>query len=132
MKKATEKGATCILSKKGSELITSTGAKLPIVCENNLYWFQTPMKKENIKACSVENEDKSDTVVKLSDGDYTSEDWHRILGHVNHNDLLKTSDLVNGMKLTNKKKLPCETCLKAKMTQPACKKPDARESNSTF
>ena len=126
VKKATEKGATCILSKKGSELITSTGAKLPIVCENNLYWFQTPMKKENIKACSVEGEDKSDTVVKLSDGDYTSEDWHRILGHVNHNDLLKTSDLVNGMKLTNKKKLPCETCLKAKMTQPVCKKPDAR------
>ena len=41
VKKASLKGASCLFSADGGELITSTGTKLPIISRNNIYWFDT-------------------------------------------------------------------------------------------
>ncbi len=48
------------------------------------------------------------------------------MGHCNYSDVIKTENVVEGMKLSNKQKLDCTTCLLGKMTQNTNKKSDSR------
>ena len=54
------------------------------------------------------------------------EEWHRVLGHCNRNDVLKLQNVVDGMKISGKNKFSCETCELGKMAQEICRKPDER------
>ncbi len=38
-------------------------------------------------------------------------EWHRTLGHMNCNDVLKLADAVNGMEISDKIQKDCEICI---------------------
>ena len=44
-------------------------------------------------------------------------EWHRTLGHMNCNDVLKLADAVNGMKISDKIQKDCEICIANKSTK---------------
>ena len=53
--------------------------------------------------------------------------WHEILGHCNINDTLKLENAVEGMSISNKKKVSdCEVCTLGKMTNVRNRDPDPR------
>ena len=45
------------------------------------------------------------------------ERWHQIMGHCNLKDILALENVVNGMRITDKKDFDCDTCVMGKMTQ---------------
>ena len=45
------------------------------------------------------------------------EDWHKIMGHCNVDDILKFEVNIEGMQLTDRNKFKCEICPQAKMSQ---------------
>ena len=55
------------------------------------------------------------------------DEWHQILGHMNHTDILKLESKVKNMKITktNKSQI-CEICLLSKMTRKVSTMPDER------
>ena len=53
-------------------------------------------------------------------------EWHNIMGHCNYDDIIKMESSVVGMKISDKSKPTCETCLEGKMTMSRNKLPDAR------
>ena len=57
---------------------------------------------------------------------YPIDYWHRIMGHCNVADIIKAENVVNGMRITDKKKFDCSTCIKSKMTQNFNREPDDR------
>ena len=129
VKKASLRGASCSFSADGGELITSTGTKFPIISRNNLYWFDTiNTEPKEILTSITDYEDQvtEDSVLNFSDGNYSSEIWHKILGHCNWKDIHKLENVVDGMKLSSKAIENCETCIQGKMFQPISTKPDKR------
>ena len=128
VKKAAIKGAQCLFSSDGGELTSIKGVKFPIISKHNLYWFNTICTDTNeIITVLNDNENMTDnSVITISDGKYSSEMWHRILGHCNWNDIYKLEKVVDGMKLSNKSDETCETCIKGKMVQPVSTKADKR------
>ena len=54
------------------------------------------------------------------------ENWHRVLGHCNKNDVLQLESVVNGMKISDKKDFNCETCVMGKQVQVINRKADPR------
>ena len=50
-------------------------------------------------------------------GAYSADVWHKILGHCNMNHVLKLENVVEGMKITTKGKLECDTGVQGKMSQ---------------
>ena len=59
-----------------------------------------------------------------SNGAHTAETWHRILGHCNMNDEFNLEGIVEGMKITSKRKPECGTCVQGKMSQYHNREPD--------
>ena len=57
-------------------------------------------------------------------GAHSADVWHKILGHCNMNDVLKLENVVEGMKITTKGKLECDTCVQGKMSQYRNREPD--------
>ena len=54
------------------------------------------------------------------------EEWHKILGHVNKNDIIKLEELVSDMKITSKDKFNCDTCVLSKQVINRNREPDER------
>ena len=50
-------------------------------------------------------------------GAYSAEVWYKILGHCNMSDELTLENVFEGMKITTKGKLECDTCVQGKMSQ---------------
>ena len=60
----------------------------------------------------------------------TLDEWHQILGHMNHADILKLPSKVKNMKITkSNKSQTCEICLLSKMTRKVSTMPDERGEN---
>ena len=57
------------------------------------------------------------------------ETWHRVLGHCNRGDLLKSQHVVEGMKISGTGEFECETCPLGKLTQNISRIPDKRASH---
>ena len=47
---------------------------------------------------------------------HSLEDWHKIMGHCNVDDILKLEENIEGMQITDKNKFKCEICPQAKMS----------------
>jgi transposase InsO family protein len=60
---------------------------------------------------------KTDQKQKRNQRTETAEDWHRILGHLNGQDLFKLTDMVNHMHVSTRSLQDCEICAKAKGTR---------------
>ena len=106
---ATEKGASVEFSNNAGSLTTKDGTKFEIKKRGRLYYF---------KKCEVE---------QVKQAKHDLENWHKILGHCNIQDILKLPDVVNGMKIVgDKAKEICETCILGKMTEVRSRIPDAK------
>ena len=53
------------------------------------------------------------------------EDWHKIMGHCNVDDILKLEENVEGTQITSRNKFKCEICQQAKISQSRNRLPDA-------
>ena len=62
-------------------------------------------------------------------GAYSAETWHKILGHCIMSDVFKRENVVEGMKITTKDKLECDTCVQGKMSQYRNREPDRRATS---
>ena len=58
----------------------------------------------------------------------TLKEWHRILGHVNKNDVLKLEKVVEDMKITEKKDFDCGSCTLGKQTVTRNRTADTRSN----
>ena len=94
---ATERGATVVFRPDSAELSTAEGTKFDIEKRGRLYYL-----------CSNVSSTKQS---------YDLQWGHEILGHCNMNDILKLENIVDGMKITDKTKLDCDTCTLGKLTQ---------------
>jgi transposase InsO family protein len=56
--------------------------------------------------------------------------WHEVLGHCNADDILKLENVVEGMKITGKKKFECGICIEGKMTQYRSRNSDRRATTT--
>ena len=57
---------------------------------------------------------------------HSLEDWHKIIGHCNVDDILKLEKNVEGMQITDRNKFKCEIYPQAKMSQSRNRLPDTR------
>ena len=106
---ATEKGASVEFSNNAGSLTTKDGTKFEIKKRGQLYYF------------------KKFEVEQVKQAKHDLENWHKILGHCNIQDILKLPDVVNGMKIVgDKAKEICETCILGKMTEVRSRIPDAK------
>ena len=60
---------------------------------------------------------------------HSLEEWHKILGHCNKNDVLKLENVVKGMKISKKGAFDCEVCVRGKMVQHRNRDPDERAAS---
>ena len=101
---ATEAGASLVFSKTGASL-THRGTKFDITQKGNLYFLPTNPHNSINNACVTR----------------TLEEWHKILGHMNFDDIVQLQAVTNGMTIskqgcTNKH---CKICSTNKM----CRQP---------
>lgn len=110
--RATKVGATVTFKKGESYMITQDENRFKIHEEGNLYYLPTVCENvDKINAC------------------HDLQTWHEILGHCNHEDVLKLQNVVKGMEIkgnTAGVKETCEICIKGKFVQTRNRKPDAR------
>ena len=86
---AVNKGGAVNLTPNSSELSAPDGTKFSIKKYGKLYYLN---------------------YTNPNSGAYSAEVWHKILGHCNMSDVFKLENVVEGMKITTKGKLECDTC----------------------
>ena len=94
---AVNSGATITFRPDSADMITADGQKFDIVKDSNLYYLKQP----------------DDTAYKC----HSLESWHKIYGHCNQDDILKTEQIVSGMKISNKSKFACDICIQGKQAR---------------
>ena len=107
VRSATKNGGVCVnFQENFAELIAQNGTHFNISNSGDLYYLN-----------NVRNGEISSRTLK---------DWHLTMGHCNVSDLIKLEKAAMGIKITNKDKFDCTSCIKGKMTQHFNRKPDAR------
>ena len=106
---ATEKGATVIFTPNYSELRASDGTVFNIEKQGKLYYINSmnPVKRRT----------------------HSIEEWHKILGHCNVNDVFKLPNVVDGMEIGEKQKFYCGICAEGKMFQYRNREADRRATH---
>ena len=105
---ATENGSSVNFTPSSSELKAPNGTTFNIIKSGKLYYFN------NVR-CS------NSTSRSLNE-------WHRTMGHCNLQDILKLECIVDGMKITNKEKFQCKTCIENKLCETRNRESDTRAS----
>ena len=90
---AVNKGGAVNLTPNSSELSAPDGTKFSVKKYGKLYYLN---------------------YTNPNSGAYSAEVWHKILGHCNMGDELKLEHVLEGMKITTKGKLECNTCVQGK------------------
>ena len=103
---ATEKGATVVFTPNYSELRTPDGTVFDIEKKGKLYYIN------NV------NTGKNHT--------HSLEEWHKILGHCNINDVCKLPNVVEGMNISVRQEFFCGICAEGKMFQYRNREADRR------
>ena len=106
---ATDKGAKFTFSKENSQMACGE-TQFSIHKEGRLYFIY--------QATVVDKVSQSPS--------HSLTEWHSILGHCNHSDILKLEPHVKGMHITDDVIEDCDVCIKGKMTQSFNRKPDER------
>ena len=112
---ATGDGAKVSFEQNNVKLQCKDGHNFHIKKSGRLYYLYS----------CVEDEDKVKPKRSLN-----SEVWHKIMGHSNQNDLMKTETIVEGMKICEKLKFECETFVMGKQAQTYNRNPDERATHS--
>ena len=102
---ATQEGATVSFGPNIAEM-SNNGAKFEMEKKGRLYYLK-----------------------KCGEVGRSLEEWHKILGHCNLQDVLKLESVVKGMSISNRKFSDCETCTLGKMIQYRNRAPDRRASS---
>ena len=97
VRRLTLNGVKVVFDKDYAEMITPDGTKFDIKQQGKLYYVNSA-------------DDHVASVRSL-------ESWHHLMGHCNTNDLINLENVVNGMKISNKNKFDCATCMKGKMVE---------------
>ena len=106
---AVNKGAKVNFSKDSCEIVVPSGKKFEVVKKNRLYFLNSVTSKENVKR--------------------SQDEWHKVLGHCNMHDVLKTESVVNGMKIDKQSvDTQCDVCTLGKMPQFRNRNPDKKAS----
>ena len=112
---ATKHGAQISFSQCSGQMIAK-GRVFRFVKVNNLYFLnstdQGKKTIDSIKSCR------------------SLEEWHKLMGHCNTNDIIKLEKCTKNMKITNKTNFDCETCIKGKMTVTRNRNPDDRAKST--
>lgn len=113
---AAQNGASVYFMPDSAQLVDKGGRRFDIHKHGRLYYLHTDDSAET-------DADTSDVHVN-----YTSDlqDWHKILGHCNFEDVKKLEGVVDGMKVNKNEKSECEICLEGKMTNETSKTPRVR------
>lgn len=110
---ATENGASVNFEPKSAELVHSShgDVKFQIEKHGRLYFMKTYNNTDSINyTCSMQ-------------------EWHRILGHCNIDDVLNLENVVEGMKVSeDRKKRDCNICMLGKMTNDRNRNPRVRST----
>ena len=106
---ATQKGATVQFDKKCAKLVNDDGTVFDIEKHHNLYFLNN--------------------VGSSSNASYSLREWYQIFGHCNVRDILNLENVVHGMKITNKSKFNCGTCIEGKMTQYRSREADMKANS---
>ena len=108
VKAATKKKDARFVFSNDYDELTMEGTTFPIHTVGELYFlYNVSTSHATIQACSLET-------------------WHKILGHCNKRDILKLEKVVEGMKITDKKDIHCETCVVSKQTENKSRTADPR------
>ena len=112
---ATERGSTVTFRPDCAELMYKDGTKFNVDKCGRLYYLS--VCNDNVMCHSVN-----------CTRDLKS--WHEILGHCNHDDVLKLENVVDGMKVFGKTCKPndCAVCALGKMAQDRSRKPRTRST----
>ena len=102
----TKKGVNVNFGPKKAEIVTPDGKKFNINQNGKLYYVNM-MRSSVPKSRSLQQ-------------------WHEILGHCNVKDILKLENVVSGMKISDRKKFDCATCVEGKMVQYRSHAPDEK------
>ena len=106
---ATKQGVHVNFKPNGANLITNDGTEFEIDQKDELYFINK--------------------IVNDQGSIRTLQEWHNVLGHCNIDDILKLSNVVDGMKITNKVDFSCDVCLQGKFARYFNRTPDARAEN---
>ena len=106
---ATQQGVSVSFSKECADLKTKNGTVFDIDKKGKLY-FVNKMSSNN----------------KMS---RTLKEWHEILGHCNKDDVIKLSNVVDQMIVTDRDNFFCDVCVKGKFTQYRNRYPDLKAKN---
>ena len=117
--KTIQHGHSITFAPNGSTLTTKDGKTFDIVEKNKLFYLRRG------KPATDTQTDKFNKV-HTGEGTHTLEEWHKILGHCNVNDVQRLEAAVDGMKISNKDKFNCPTCILGKMTQSRNREPDQK------
>ena len=119
---ATGKGARVKFEPNSAELQWKDGSKFNIKKTGRLYYLY------HLTTAAGENDDSHSTKKKKEKPGRILDlkDWHQIMGHCNKDDLIKTESVVKGMKIKNKQKFDCETCVLGKQARTFNRNPDDR------
>ena len=105
VQRATGKGATVNFAPDSAEMKAPDGTKFPISKHKQLYYLNNVAHKT---------------------GSHSVDEWHKILGHCNVNDIFSLENVVEGMKITNKRFTDCIVCIEGKMTKYRNRDPDKK------
>ena len=108
----TENGIKVLFSKDQNCIKVPNGTVFKMFKSGKLYYLE---------GASKQNTDNISKVTSKS-----LQMWHNTLGHWNTADIIETEKCSQGMKITDKSKFDCSTCIEAKMTQVINHKPDAK------
>ena len=112
---ATKKGASVKFSPEKAEMTSADGTLFHIRKKGNLYYLDTKGKEKG-------NQNMHDAVNATKD----LQTWHQVLGHCNVSDIMKLESVVHGMKIANRQRSDCETCIQGKMTDTRNRQPDEK------
>lgn len=115
VKAATSNGAELKFQQGQNKLVHKDGTTFTIKEHNQLYYLNT-----------VKQYHSTSDKVSVSHNIHT---WHEILGHCNFEDVIKSQEVANGMRISgtfDKSKLECNTCTEGKFVNNRNRKPDAR------
>ena len=90
VRKAVENNSSVTFHPDFAELVTKTGTKFDIDLKNGLYVLTNYITNVSVTTVNVSR---------------SVENWHRVLGHCNKNDVLRLESVVNGMKISDKRTL---------------------------
>ena len=107
---ATEKGAHVNFCPESAQLISKNGTKFDIMKNGRLYYLY-----------HINDSVKTKRTLELND-------WHKIMGHCNTEDLIKLEGVVQGMKIDKKSNFNCVTCVLGKQTKFINRNADTRAS----